>query len=62
MGRVKNLPASILFNTWLGLIHYYLENREFFAKPGESVLKRHRAELLTAYLHLIRKESEETSS
>jgi len=56
---VKKLPIHLLFNTWLGLLHYYLLNREFFADSGESVIKRYRAELLTAYLNLIKKESEE---
>jgi len=58
-GTVKKLPIHLLFNTWLGLVHYYLLNREFFADPGESVIKRYRAELLSAYLDLIKRESEE---
>lgn len=57
-GTVKRLPTHMLFNTWLGLIHYYLLNKEFFSDSDESVLKRYRAELLTVYLQLINQESE----
>lgn len=55
-GTVKNLPVHILFNTWLGLIHYYLLNREFFADSNESIIRRYKAELLSAYICLIKKE------
>lgn len=58
-GNVKNLPIPILFNTWLGLLHYYLLNREFFAREGESVIRRYRKELLTTYLQLIQNDGEE---
>jgi len=57
-GTVKKLPIHLLFNTWLGLIHYYLLNKEFFSDSSESVLKRYRAELLHTYLNLIKNESE----
>jgi len=57
-GTVKNLPIHILFNTWLGLIHYYLLNKKFFADSNQSIIRRYRAELLSAYLHLIKKEGE----
>lgn len=57
-GTVKKLPMHMLFNTWLGLVHYYLMNKGFFSDTNESVLKRYRAELLSAYLNLIKKESE----
>ena len=54
-GTVKKLPVHMLFNTWLGLVHYYLLNREFFADSKESVIKRYRTELLSTYLNLIKK-------
>ena len=57
-GTVKRLPAHMLFNTWLGLIHYYLLNKEFFSDSGESVLRRYREELLSVYLKLINQEGE----
>ncbi|MCR4437345.1 MAG: TetR/AcrR family transcriptional regulator [Eubacteriales bacterium] len=57
-GTVKKLPIHILFNTWLGLVHYYLLNKEFFSDSNGSVIRRYRAELLSTYLNLIKKESE----
>ena len=57
-GTVKRLPTHMLFNTWLGLVHYYLLNKSFFSDSDESVLKRYRAELLSVYLQLISQESE----
>lgn len=57
-GTVKKLPIHMLFNTWLGLVHYYLLNKEFFSDYNESVLRRYKVELLSAYLNLIDKESE----
>ena len=52
-GTVKRVPLHMLFNTWLALIHYYLLNRDLFASPGESVLKRYQETLVTTYLNLI---------
>ncbi len=51
-GRMRRLPLPLLFNTWLGLVHHYLVNRELFA-PGGSVLDRHGTELLDHYLALV---------
>ncbi len=51
-GRIRRMPMHFLFNTWLGLVHYYLANGELFA-PGASVLKRHGPEILAHYLALI---------
>jgi AcrR family transcriptional regulator len=51
-GKIRNIPLHLLFNTWIGLIHYYLSNANLFA-PGESVLKRYGTELLEHYLGLI---------
>ncbi len=58
-GVVKKLPTHMLFNTWLGLIHYYLMNKDFFSSPDESVLRRYKAELISTYLNLINSKSEE---
>jgi AcrR family transcriptional regulator len=57
-GTIKRLPVHMLFNTWLGLVHYYILNKGFFSDLDESVLKKHRAELVSVYMNLIRKESE----
>jgi AcrR family transcriptional regulator len=51
-GKIRNIHLHLLFNTWIGLIHYYLANGNLFA-PGESVLKRYGPELLEHYLNLL---------
>jgi len=52
-GNMDRYPVHLLFNTWIGLIHYYLANNDLFAAPGESVLERHGQELLEHYMKLI---------
>lgn len=51
-GKIRPMPLHLFFNTWLGLIHYYLSNGDLFA-PGESVLKRYGKELVDHFLALI---------
>jgi AcrR family transcriptional regulator len=51
-GKVMDAPVHLLFNTWLGLIHYYLGNNDLFA-PGESVLGRYGEQILDHYLSMI---------
>ncbi|MCL2149425.1 MAG: TetR/AcrR family transcriptional regulator [Dehalococcoidia bacterium] len=53
-GEIKNVPFHLLFNTWLGLVHYYLLNGDLFA-PQESVLKRYKNTLIACFVSLIRK-------
>jgi AcrR family transcriptional regulator len=55
--KVKQLPPHMLFNIWIGLIHYYLLNKDVFS-PEEPVLNRYRTELLGCYLALIQNEEE----
>ncbi|ATW25728.1 TetR/AcrR family transcriptional regulator [Candidatus Formimonas warabiya] len=55
-GVIYSFPVHLLFNTWVGLIHYYLANDDVFA-PGESVLKRYGQELLDHYWCLITRKS-----
>ncbi|SHJ37402.1 TetR/AcrR family transcriptional regulator [Lutispora thermophila] len=55
-GTVKKLPIHMLFNTWLGLVHYYLLNKDFFSESNESVIERYSSELLSTYLNLIKNE------
>jgi AcrR family transcriptional regulator len=52
-GRIKAIPFHMLFNTWLGLIHYYLLNGELFA-PQESVLTRYKDALIECFMALIK--------
>lgn len=51
-GAIDPYPIHLLFNTWIGLIHYYLANNDLFA-PEESVLERFGQELLEHYMRLI---------
>ncbi len=53
-GRIKELPLPLLFNSWLGLVHHYLANRDLFA-PGASVIERRGSELIDFFSELIRK-------
>ncbi|GHU70928.1 TetR family transcriptional regulator [Spirochaetia bacterium] len=53
-GRIKKLPLHLMFNTWMGLVYYYLQNSEWFA-PGQSVIKRYKDELVSFYMSLITK-------
>ena len=52
-GKIKDLPFHMLFNTWLGLVHYYLLNGDIFA-PRESVLTRYKNTLIECFLSLIK--------
>jgi len=51
-GTVKRMPAHLLFNTWVGLVHYYIANRHVLA-PRESVLERQGGELIEHFTNLI---------
>ncbi|MGA2142986.1 MAG: TetR/AcrR family transcriptional regulator [Brevinematales bacterium] len=51
-GRLKRVPIHLVFNTWIGLIHYYLVNRDMFSGGG-PVLERYRDELLDFFMGLI---------
>jgi len=51
--EIKNIPSHMLFNVWISLLHYYLQNKVLFA-PKESVLTRYKDTLISTYLALIR--------
>lgn len=53
-GTIRKLPIHILYNTWIGLIHYYITNGDLFSPDG-SVLKKYSNELLQNYMNLIKK-------
>ncbi|MEO1770661.1 TetR/AcrR family transcriptional regulator [Candidatus Enterococcus ferrettii] len=53
-GQLTGIPPHLLFNTWLGIIHYYLQNKVMFA-PDTSVIERYKDEWIEGYLHLVRK-------
>ena len=47
-----NIPVYMVFNTWIGLIHYYLQNTEYFIATG-SVLKKYKNELINSFIKMI---------
>jgi AcrR family transcriptional regulator len=51
-GTIRSIPMHLFFNTWIGLLHYYLANADLFA-PGESVLNRYGPVLLEYFMSLI---------
>jgi AcrR family transcriptional regulator len=51
-GRIKAMSLPLLFNTWIGLVHYYLGSRELFA-PGSSLIEARGKELLDHFMSLI---------
>jgi len=52
-GKIKDIPFHLLFNTWLGLVHYYLLNGDLFA-PQDSVLIRYKDTLIKCFVSLIK--------
>lgn len=53
-GKIKDVPFHMIFNTWLGLVHYYLMNSDLFA-PNDSVLTLYKDSLIECFLTLIKK-------
>lgn len=51
-GLIRKLPIHLIYNTWIGLIHYYITNGDLFCSSG-SVLKQYCQELLQHYISLI---------
>ena len=49
---LNDYPMHLVFNTWIGLLHHYLGNKEFFAPEG-SVIERYGKELLGHFLRLV---------
>ncbi|MCO7126949.1 TetR/AcrR family transcriptional regulator [Sporolactobacillus shoreicorticis] len=50
--KIKDLSFPFLFNTWIGLIHYYLMNRRLFAPHG-SVLAVYKDQLIANFITLL---------
>jgi AcrR family transcriptional regulator len=51
-GRLRPMAQHLLFNTWIGLVHYYLVNRDLFS-PRRSVIRAKGAELIEHFLSLV---------
>jgi len=50
--RNPGIPPYMLFNMWMGLVHYYLENGDLFAPEG-NVIRRYEDLLTDSYLNLL---------
>lgn len=50
--KIIRMPLNLMFNTWVGLVNYYLMNKDLFA-PGESVIARYGQQLIDHYMNLI---------
>jgi AcrR family transcriptional regulator len=51
-GRIRTMPAHLVFNTWIGLVHHYLINKDLFVSEG-SVIAVHGPTLLEHFLTLL---------
>jgi AcrR family transcriptional regulator len=51
-GTIRSMPIPLLFNTWIGLIHYYLANADLFAPEG-SVVERYGPLLVDTFIQLV---------
>jgi AcrR family transcriptional regulator len=51
---IKKISVHMVFNTWMGLLHYYLLNKDFFS-PEMPLLERYAPELIETFLELIKK-------
>lgn len=48
----RDIPLHMLFNMWMGLVHYYLQNGDLFAPEG-NVICRYQDILIDSYLKLL---------
>jgi AcrR family transcriptional regulator len=51
-GHIQSMPMALLFNTWMGLVHYYLSNGDLLAPEG-GVIERYGPTLLAHFMKLI---------
>ena len=52
-GKIIDTPIHLLFNSWVGLIHYYLTNGDLFTNE-ESILNNYGQDLINHYIKLIK--------
>lgn len=52
-GKIIDTPIHLLFNSWIGLIHYYLANGDLFTNE-ESILNNYGQDLINHYIKLIK--------
>jgi hypothetical protein len=53
LGRARKIARPLLFNTWIGLVHHYLVNRDVFASGG-SVIAEHGDALVNHFMTLVK--------
>lgn len=51
-GQGGGIPSYMLFNMWVGLVHYYLENGDLFAPEGH-VIRRYGETLIKNFMKLV---------
>ena len=52
-GRARRFERPLLFNTWIGLVHHYLVNRDMFA-AGDSVIAEQGDTLVQHFMTLVK--------
>ncbi len=52
-GRARKIERPLLFNTWIGLVHHYLVNRDVFA-TGDSVIAEQGETLVNHFMTLMK--------
>jgi AcrR family transcriptional regulator len=52
-GRAHRWKRPLLFNTWIGLVHHYLVNRDVFA-TGDSVIAEQGETLVNHFMTLVK--------
>lgn len=52
-GKIIDTPIHLIFNSWVGLIHYYLTNGDLFTNEG-SILNNYGQDLINHYIKLIK--------
>ena len=52
-GRARKIERPLLFNTWIGLVHHYIVNRDVFA-TGNSVIAEQGETLVNHFMTLIK--------
>jgi hypothetical protein len=52
-GRARRFERPLLFNTWIGLVHHYLVNRDVFAN-GNSVIAQQGETLVQHFMMLVK--------
>lgn len=55
--KSDEVPAYLLFNMWIGLVHYYLANGDLFAPEGH-VIRRYGETLIRNFMRLLGKKEE----